>query len=100
VTRESESQLIDFCVRQHGGFDAGLWLSFPHPDHDELAATCLFLASAEWYGHWRELVAVGTQLAPQDFANPEALISRTNFDCGRFTNMLRRELADDACVPP
>jgi hypothetical protein len=47
-----------------------------------------------------ELVAVGTQLAPQDFANPEALISRTNFDCGRFTNMLRRELADDACVPP
>ena len=51
----------------------------------------LFLAGVEWFGHRRELADVAVQLAPgAGFAD---LARRTQFDCSRFSNRLRRHHA-------
>lgn len=92
MNRESESNLLEFCVRQHADFRDKDWLAYSHPDKDELAAACLFLACQDWYGHHEELEDVAERLRPGTHGDIEALIRTTDFNCLRFSTMLRREL--------
>lgn len=97
MTRETESQLIDFCVRQHGSVATADWLTFPYVEKDELAATALFLAGCDWYApDWEPLIRIAETLHPGASKETESLYATTRFDCGRFSNMLRRELMSHA----
>ncbi len=93
MTRDSEARLLQFCVRQSTAFDAAEWCSFSHPDPDELAAAALFLAGVDWYPHHAGLLEAAEALRPGCTGRLSALVSRTGFDCSRFSNMLRRQLA-------
>ena|SRR3569623_1407274 len=92
MNRESEANLLEFCVRQHGDFRGADWLVYTHADKGELAAACLFLACQDWYGHGEELAEVAERMQPGCGGRLSALVSATGFDCSRFSNMLRREL--------
>lgn len=85
-----------FCVEQKDAFRADDWLSFGHPDKDELAAACAFLATSEWYGHEQELEQVSLQLHPG--SDLESLVKASRFDCLRFSTTLRRELHHALCA--
>ena len=91
MNRESEAALLEFCAQQRGDFFPAAWLAYDALPHDELAATALFLAGVEWFGHRRELHDVAGQLAPD--ARFADLARRTAFDCSRFSNLLRRHHA-------
>lgn len=64
MNRESEAALLEFCAQQRGDFSPAAWLAFEELPPDELAATALFLAGVEWFGHRRELLDAAAQLAP------------------------------------
>jgi hypothetical protein len=93
MTRTSEAALLDFCAQQHGAFDLGSWLKIGWSDRDDLVVTAFLLASARWYGHREELLAVVQRLHPQGTAAFPALIATRDFDCGRFSGMLRTRIA-------
>ena len=44
MNRESEADLLDFCVRQHQEFEGEAWLTRTNQNRDELATAALFLA--------------------------------------------------------
>lgn len=92
MTRDTEARLLQFCAQQQSGFRADDWLGIKHPDTDEMAVTCLFLAGVDWYGHSRELISVAERLHPGSTGHVSELVQKTGFDCSRFSNMLRREL--------
>lgn len=92
MTRVSESQLLELCVRQHAAFLAQEWFDFDRVTSGELAATCLLLAAGDWYGHRDELLAVAEQLQPGCAGHVSELVRETCFDCPRFSNMLKRDL--------
>jgi len=92
MNRESEARLLEFCVRQHQNFEPAAWADFDAVSREELACTVLFLAGVDWYGREAELSLQADQLASGSRGHFSALASRTQFDCGRFSNMLRREL--------
>ena len=92
MTRLNESQLLEFCALQHEVFDAGEWLGFSVVTQDELAATALFLASVDWFGHKHELRQIGERLLENRSPSLSDLVRQTAFDCSRFSNMLRRKL--------
>ncbi len=95
MNREAESQLIDFCVRQHRRPNVAQWLSFTHVEKDELAATAHFLAGTDWYcDDWKPLTQIAEQLRPG--ATAESLYVTTRFDHSRCSNLLRRELTSHA----
>ena len=99
MNREFEDRLLNFCVNQKSDFDSDAWAMFDAPDPDEMAATALFLAAVDWYGHEDELCRVAEQLHPGCIGHLAALIKATRFDCGRFSNMLRMRLKHAATVP-
>jgi hypothetical protein len=91
MNRESEAAWLEFCAQQRGNFSAAAWIEYDGLPREEVAATALFLAGVEWFGHQPELLAVAAQLAPgAGFAD---LARRTAFDCSRFSNLLRRRHA-------
>ena len=92
MTRDSESRLLDLCVRQHAEFRAQEWLDFDRVTSGELVAACLLLGGSRWYGHRDELLSVAEQLRPGSVGHVSELVSETGFDCPRFSNMLKREL--------
>jgi hypothetical protein len=92
MTRISEAQLIDFCVRQQEDFEASAWMNYPHLPKPELAAVALFLAGMDWYGHGGALRGIAGPLEAGCVGHFAALAKRTGFDCGRFSNLLRRFL--------
>ncbi|MGK0185792.1 MAG: hypothetical protein ACI9R3_001573 [Verrucomicrobiales bacterium] len=94
MTRITESQLLDFCTRQHEIFDSAEWREFSAVDRLELAATALFLSGVDWFGHREELPKITAELFPDWQGRFRELVSETNFDCSRFSNMLRRRPVD------
>lgn len=92
MTRESEARLLDFCVSQHGRFDRTSWLAYEHPRPEEFLVATLFLAGAEWFGHSGELEAAAECLSPGARERYDLLLRRTDFDCARFSQTLRRRL--------
>lgn len=99
MNRESESRLLEFCAVQHDSFCMDEWLTFQHPDKEELLAACLFLAGVHWFGHKASLLEIAARLQPHS-ADPLAdLVKRTGFDCLRFSTMLRRELTHASVAP-
>ena len=93
---ESEAQLMSFCVEQRDAFCSDAWIDFGHPDKNELAAACAFLASSDWYGHEQELEQVAQTLRPD--SDLESLVKASRFDCLRFSTTLRRELRHALCA--
>lgn len=89
MNRESESQLIGFCVAQHGRFDAPAWRQFSSVSPAELAVAARYLAGVEWYGHRAEVAEVAQALSPLPFAD---LLRATDFDASRFAGQLKAHL--------
>lgn len=89
MTREAESQLLDFCVAQRGAFDANAWACFNAVSEMELAATARYLAGVDWFGHQKTLARVADQLTTLNF---EELTQRADFDPGRFKGLLQARL--------
>lgn len=92
MTREAESQLLDFCVQQRETFSPLDWLRFRSVNSDVLATTALFLAGVDWYGHREQLLDVAGQLQEGCVGQLPEMAKRTDFSCGRFSNMLRARL--------
>lgn len=92
MTRESESELLSFCASQRRDFHADAWIGFDRVENREMAAVCLFLAGADWYGHREGLTQAAKRLlngVPETF---ESLARVLRFDCLRFSTMLKRRL--------
>jgi hypothetical protein len=92
MKRDSEAQLLQFCVAQRRAFAAEAWSSYVDLPRDELAVTAVFLAGVGWYGHRDELLAVAHSLAAGCVGRFSELASQTEFDCSRFSHSLRRLL--------
>ena len=93
MTRESESELLNFCATQRRDFRADAWTQFEHVEKREMAAVCLFLAGVDWFGHEQGLRSAARKLlagSETSFAN---LASSLRFDCSRFANSLKRRLS-------
>ena len=61
MNRESESQLIGFCVEQHGHFEAAAWERFSAVARPELAVVARYLAGVAWYGQQAALREVAAR---------------------------------------
>lgn len=92
MTRESEAQLLDFCARQQGAFEEAAWLESRIVSREEMAATCLFLGGADWFGHKQQLVSVAETLLEASQIKFAELASQIGFDCSRFANLLKRRI--------
>jgi hypothetical protein len=92
MNRESEARLLEFCVRQQQDFEPAAWAAFDAVSREELACAALFLAGVDWYGREEELARAAERLAPGSRGHAAGLMRDASFDCGRFSNMLRREL--------
>jgi hypothetical protein len=92
MTREAESQLLDFCVRQRERFLFPEWLRFESVNRDMLVTTALFLAGLDWYGHYESLLRVAAQLRPDCVGHFSAMVRLTDFDCSRFASLLKARL--------
>jgi hypothetical protein len=92
MNRETEASLLEFCARQREGFEAAAWLDREPQDRDELAVVALFLAGVDWFGHRRELLDVAGRLHRGCEGRFSELARSTQFDCSRFSNLLRRRL--------
>ena len=99
MNRGTESRLLEFCAEQQREFNADDWVRYDHPIADELVAVCLLLSGVEWYGHKTDFIGVAEQLHPGCSGRLSEFVSRCNFDCARFSNMLRRELRDALTTP-
>lgn len=93
MTPESEANLLEFCVLQKARFRYDDWLTFPHPDKDEMAAVCLFLAGVDWYVRRIDLREIAGRLRPGSPISFEKLMRLTRFDAARFSNRLRRAMS-------
>lgn len=92
MTRDTEAQLLDFCAHQHGAFQESAWLEAKPVSRNEMAAVCLFLGGVDWFGHRQQLVELGTRLLEDAEVKFSELVSRVDFDCARFSNMLKRRI--------
>jgi hypothetical protein len=92
MTRESESELLNFCAAQRSGFDADAWTQFDCIEKREMAAVCLFLAGVDWFGHEQGLRAAAQKLLSGASTTFGELSRSLRFDCPRFSNMLKRRL--------
>ncbi len=92
MTRESESELLDFCASQRGEFHEDAWTTFAPIEKKEMAAVCLFLAGVDWFGHEHGLQRAARKLLDGAETTFSALVASFHFDCPRFSNMLKRRL--------
>jgi len=92
MTRDAEEELLDLCVRQRGNFVLLEWLQFGAVSKDLLASVALFLAGVDWYGHEEMLSKVAEELLPGANARWREMLERTDFETGRFSQMLRARL--------
>ncbi|MGH7995038.1 MAG: hypothetical protein ACREFX_01655 [Opitutaceae bacterium] len=92
MTRDAEEQLFDFCVRQREHFSLPDWLRFRAVSRDLLASVALFLSGVDWYGHHDRLLKVAEELQPGSGSRWRELLERTDFETGRFSQMLRVRL--------
>ena len=92
MNRETEAELLDFCVLQYRKFEANDWMQRPQKDRRELAAVALFLAGVDWFPHQQPLLEIAERLHGGYVGRFSELAKLTRFDCARFSNMLRREL--------
>lgn len=90
MTRETESQLLDFCVQQHRSFSLAAWTGFDVLSAKEKATVARYLAGVSWFGQQEELSRFAASLTPEKFAELSAAI---NFDSSRFAGLLRMRLA-------
>lgn len=92
MDRVSEEKMLEFCQLQRRAFDKEAWRKLEHPDREELALTAYFLATLPWYGHEDELVEIAEELRPGIGESLAAVIADKQFDCGRFSAMLRKKV--------
>lgn len=95
VNRDSEAQLLAFCVTQPSHFDASGWEEFSAVTRLELAVTARYLAGVAWYGRQSQLREISARLSPEAFSD---LARQTAFDPSRFAGLLKAHLwhADQA----
>lgn len=91
MDRETESLLLDFCVRQRVQFNLDAWFALPVPVGN-VATVTLFLAGVDWYGHQADLLSVAERLWPGSPGNFSVLAKEMQFDCSRFSGMLKMML--------
>ena len=93
MDRNTEAKLLEFCKAQRLRFVGHAWMGFVADNEVNqrlLLTVALFLAGTEWFGHRKELVLVADELAGGQYFNLSKLVSENQFECGRFSNMLRR----------
>lgn len=95
MNRSDEMRIWAFCQEQRRQFDASRWLEMPGATREEAAAVSLFLAGVDWYGYREELRKVADQLVPGCVDHFAELALRVQFDCPRFSSMLRTRLSHD-----
>jgi len=83
---------MDFCVRQRDNFAPLEWHRFAAVPRDMLASVALFLAGVDWYGHEEILSKLAGELQPDARARWREMLERTDFETGRFSQMLRARL--------
>lgn len=89
MNRDSEAQLLAFCVAQRSQFDVSAWARFSAVTPLELAATAHYLAGVAWYGHQALLRVIAARLSSEPFP---VLARQTGFDPGRFAGLLKAHL--------
>lgn len=92
MTRTTEADLLDFCAQQHAAFTAESWLGHAANERDDITVAAFLLASARWYGHRDELLGLVQRLHPMGSAAFPKLIAARDFDCARFSGMLRSRI--------
>jgi hypothetical protein len=92
MTRDTEAALLRFCTQQYREFSVAAWDDFPHPDRGELKVAAAFLARIASFGHTAQLHQVVKNFDGDLEVDFSQLVMETEFDCGRFSNMLRRAI--------
>jgi len=95
MKRANETLLLDFCLAQKGHPDAGEWLSFTAVSRDELCTTALFLAGIDAYGNSADLQRIAHLIRPDGNKSFASMVQKTNFDCSRFSGLLKARLAHE-----
>jgi len=98
MKRTDEAVLLDFCAQQCRGVDVSAWAHFGASNKDRLAVVAFLLASMRWYGNRDELLAVAEQLHHGCASDFPALAAGVDFDCGRFSEMLKARLSHEHSV--
>jgi len=98
MNRIAESELLDFCARQHESFHADAWQKFDRVSPLEMATVALFLAGASWYGHRQSLVSLAERLVPDSNGHFAQLAKQASFDCNRFSGLLKARLRHEQAV--
>lgn len=92
MTRETEAAFLAFCTGQRDHFDPAAWQQYGDLPKQEVASAAYFLACVEWYGWKKELLRVAESLQPGITGNFAQAARKSQLDCGRFSNLLRRRL--------
>ena len=92
MTPESEANLLEFCTLQKAHFRYDDWLTYPHPDKNEMTAVCLFLAGVDWYCRRLDLREIAGRLRPGSPISYQKLMHLTRFDAARFSGLLRKSI--------
>jgi hypothetical protein len=93
MTRDDETQLLDFCVVQRRAFDVADWERFTFVSHLELAAVARYLAGVDWFGHQADLTKFADNRTSLNF---EELTQVVDFEPSRFRGMFHARLSQTA----
>jgi len=97
MTRDAESKLLDFCLRQKAQFGPSAWLDFP-ASSDDKATVALYLANTSCFGDRGQLQDVAECLHRGSAGHFSEMARLTNFDPSRFRGLLRARLAHEQRV--
>ena len=91
MTRESEAQLIDFCLAQARAFDRSAWMGFDAVSRETLAVAARQIAGMDLEAAYQRhsFLSIADELAPE-WTGIAELARRTRFDLARFSNLIRR----------
>jgi hypothetical protein len=97
MTRDVESQLLDFCLKQRDRFNLSEWLEYP-ASSDDKATVALYLANSSRFGHRDELFKVADHLHRGCVGKFAEMARLTDFDPSRFRGRLSARLAHEQGV--
>ncbi len=89
MNRHTEQQLLNFCVAQHGRFNAEAWGQLEGVAPEQKACAMLLLANARWYGRLSELRDLVGKSLPSGEVELTKMSDRAGFNPARFAQRLQ-----------
>lgn len=89
MNRHTEQQLLNFCVAQHGRFNAEAWQNLEGVAPEQKACAMLLLANARWYGRLAELRDLVSKSFPNQADRLSELSARAGFNGSLFVKRLQ-----------